>query len=62
MFPCSALVEGEFGLNGLSIGVPCLIGANGIEKIVEISLSDAEKTKLAESAESVKKTNSLLEV
>jgi malate dehydrogenase len=62
MFPCSALVEGEFGLNGLSIGVPCLIGANGIEKIVEISLSDAEKSKLAESAESVKKTNSLLEV
>lgn len=62
IFPCSALLEGEFGLSGLSIGVPCVLGANGIEKIVEISLSDAEKTKLAESAEGVKKTNGLLDV
>ncbi len=62
IFPCSALLEGEFGLNDLSIGVPCVLGANGIEKIVEISLSDAEKAKLAESAEGVKKTNLLLEV
>ena len=61
IFPCSALLEGEFGLNDLSIGVPCMLGANGIEKIVEISLSDAEKAKLAESAEGVKKTNGLLE-
>ena len=60
IFPCSALLEGEFGLNDLSIGVPCVLGANGIEKIVEISLSDAEKAKLAESAEGVKKTNELL--
>lgn len=62
IFPCSALLEGEYGLNDLSIGVPCVLGANGIEKIVEISLSDAEKAKLAESAEGVKKTNQLLEV
>ena len=62
MFPCSALVEGEYGLNDLCIGVPCVLGKNGIEKIVEVSLSDAEKAKLAESAEGVKKTNGLLEV
>ncbi|OEK08042.1 malate dehydrogenase [Flavivirga aquatica] len=62
IFPCSALLEGEFGLSDLSIGVPCILGANGIEKIVEISLSDAEKAKLAESAEGVKKTNGLLEL
>lgn len=62
MFPCSALLEGEYGLNGLSIGVPCILGKNGIEKIVEIELTDAEKAKLAESAEGVKKTNGLLEV
>tara|TARA_B100000809_G_scaffold32873_1_gene28712 strand:+ start:432 stop:1367 length:936 start_codon:yes stop_codon:yes gene_type:complete len=61
IFPCSALLEGEFGLNDLSIGVPCVLGANGIEKIVEISLSDTEKAKLIESAEGVKKTNLLLE-
>ena len=61
MFPCSALLEGEYGLEGLSIGVPCILGKNGIEKIVEVSLTDAEKAKLAESAEGVKKTNGLLD-
>ena len=62
IFPCSALLEGEFGLSDLSIGVPCVLGANGIEKIVEISLSDAEKAKLTESATGVKATNGLLEL
>ena len=62
IFPCSALLDGEFGLSDLSIGVPCVLGANGIESIVEISLTDAEKAKLAESAEGVKKTNGLLEL
>lgn len=61
MFPCSALLEGEYGLNDLSIGVPCIIGANGIEEIVSISLSDAEQEKLSQSAEGVKKTNGLLQ-
>ncbi|WP_282073912.1 malate dehydrogenase [Polaribacter atrinae] len=62
IFPCSALLEGEFGLSDLSIGVPCVLGANGIEKIVEISLTDTEKEKLAESAVGVKATNGLLEL
>jgi malate dehydrogenase len=61
MFPCSALLEGEYGLKDLSIGVPCIIGKNGIEKIVEIELSEAEMTKLHTSAEGVKKTNALLD-
>jgi len=61
IFPCSALLDGEYGLSDLSIGVPCVIGKNGIEKIVEVSLSDAEKAKLSESAEGVKKTNGLLD-
>ncbi len=60
IFPCSALLNGEFGLSDLSIGVPCVLGKNGIEKIIEISLSDAEKAKLTTSAEGVKKTNGLL--
>ncbi|MTI21767.1 malate dehydrogenase [Fulvivirga sp. RKSG066] len=60
MFPCSCLLEGEYGLNDISIGVPAIIGRNGIEKIVEIELDDAEKAKLKESAEAVKKTNGLL--
>lgn len=61
MFPCSALLEGEFGLNDISIGVPCILGKNGIEKIVEVDLTKAEKEKLETSAEGVKKTNGLLE-
>ncbi len=60
MFPCSALVDGEYGLKGLCIGVPAILGKDGLEKIVEIELSDAEKAKIKESAEGVKKTNDLL--
>ena len=61
MFPCSALLEGEYGLSDISIGVPCILGKNGIEKIVEIELDEAEMNKLHTSAEGVKKTNGLLE-
>lgn len=57
LFPCSAMLDGEYGLSDICIGVPCVLGKNGIEKIVEISLSDAEKAKLAESAEGVRNTN-----
>ena len=60
IFPCSTLLDGEYGLHDLSIGVPVVLGKNGIEKIVEIKLSDAEKAHLEESAEGVTKTNGLL--
>ena len=62
IFPCSVLLDGEYGLSDLCIGVPVVLGANGIEKIVEIKLSDSEKAHLQTSAEGVKKTNSLLDV
>ncbi len=62
MFPCSALLEGEYGLNDICIGVPVLLGKNGIEQIVEIELTDAEKDHMQESADGVKKTNGLLDV
>jgi malate dehydrogenase len=62
IFPCSVLLNGEYGLSDLCIGVPVVLGANGIEKIVEIKLSDNEKAHLQTSAEGVKKTNSLLDV
>ena len=61
MFPCSAILEGEYGLNDICIGVPCIIGKNGIEEIVSIDLSEAEATKLQSSADAVRKTNGLLE-
>jgi len=60
MFPCSALLDGEYGLKDISIGVPCIIGKNGIEKIVEIDLTDAEKAKFIESAAGVRSVNDLL--
>ena len=60
IFPCSTLLNGEYGLSDLCIGVPVVLGANGIEKIVEIELSTAEKEHLQQSAEGVKKTNGLL--
>lgn len=60
MFPCSCLLEGEFGLSDICIGVPAVIGKNGIERIVEIELDSAEKSNLEESAAAVRKTNGLL--
>lgn len=62
LFPCSTLLEGEYGLNDLCIGVPVILGRNGIENIVEIELSDAEKAHMQESAVGVQKTNGLLEL
>ncbi len=62
LFPCSTLLEGEYGLNDLCIGVPVILGRNGIEEIVTIELSAAEEAHLKESAEGVKKTNGLLEL
>ncbi len=60
MFPCSCMLEGDYGLEDICIGVPALIGANGIESIVNIALNDAEKQDLVASAEAVRKTNGLL--
>lgn len=61
IYPCSALLDGEYGLSDLCIGVPVVLGKDGIEKIVEIELSDAEKEHLAASAEAVKNNNANLE-
>ena len=62
MFPCSTFLEGEYGLNDICIGVPVILGKNGIEKIVDVPLSAAEKAHMQASAEGVKKTNALLEL
>ncbi len=62
IFPCSTYLDGEYGLSDLCIGVPVVLGRNGIEKIVDITLSDAEKAHLEESAAGVQKTNGLLEL
>ena len=60
IFPCSSYLDGEYGLNDLCIGVPVVLGKNGIEEIVEIELTGKELSALKNSAEAVKKTNNLL--
>ena len=60
IFPCSALLDGEYGLSDLCIGVPVVLGKNGIEEIIILDLEPADLNHLSESAEGVKKTNSLL--
>ena len=60
IYPCSALLEGEYGLNDICLGVPVVLGKNGIEKIVSIELSEDEKAKVAASAEGVSAVNALL--
>ena len=60
MIPCSAYLEGEYGYNDITIGVPCIIGKNGIEKIVELPLNEAETTLFAASEAAVAKTTGIL--
>lgn len=60
MFPASCLLEGEYGLEDICIGVPAIIGAKGLESIVEIELDETEKEELSNSAAAVRKVNGLL--
>jgi len=53
VLPCAALLEGEYGINGLFVGVPCKLGAAGIEKIYELKLSQSETAELNHSAAAV---------
>jgi malate dehydrogenase len=53
VLPCAVLLEGEYGINGLFVGVPVKLGSRGVEKIYEIHLNDEEKQMLAKSAAAV---------
>jgi|TARA_B110000908_G_scaffold151248_1_gene185834 malate dehydrogenase len=57
IIPCSVFLDGEYNQDDICIGVPCVIGKNGCEKIVNIDLNDDEKVKFSESAEAVRKMN-----
>jgi malate dehydrogenase len=54
ILPCAAYLEGEYGVNGLYVGVPCKLGKNGLEQIIEISLTAEERIALHKSAGAVK--------
>jgi malate dehydrogenase len=60
VLPAAAWLEGEFGLEGLFLGVPCKIGAGGLEQILEVSLTDAEREALNASAADVRETMAVL--
>ena len=60
LIPCSALLEGEYGESDICIGVPCILGKNGIEKIVELDLNEEEKELFRASAAAVRNTNAAL--
>ena len=54
VLPCAALLEGEYGIDGIFVGVPCVLGAAGLEKVLEIELNDHERAALHRSADAVR--------
>ena len=62
ILPCAAFLQGEFGIEGYYIGVPCKLGAAGLEKIIEIKLTDEEDAALKKSAEAVKELCAVIAV
>jgi malate dehydrogenase len=60
VLPCTAYLEGEYGIDGLYMGVPAKLGARGIEEIVELDLTDDERTALEASAEAVREVVGVL--
>jgi malate dehydrogenase len=61
ILPCSAWLKGEFGLRDVFCGVPCKLGRGGLQQIVEIRLTDAERAELAKSAEAVRSTQAVVD-
>ena len=62
ILPCAAWLEGEYGMSGLFLGVPCKLGRSGLEKIIEVSLTDDERAALEKSAEAVKEPMSAVKL
>ncbi|MEP6687786.1 MAG: malate dehydrogenase [Gemmatimonadales bacterium] len=61
ILPCSAWLQGEFGIKDVFCGVPCKLGRGGIERILEITLTDAERADLVKSAEAVRATQAVVD-
>ena len=60
MIPCSVMLDGEYGQSDICMGVPCIIGKNGIEAIVDVNLDEKEKALFAKSADAVRNMNDAL--
>ena len=61
ILPCSAWLQGEFGIRDVFCGVPCKLGRTGLERVVEITLTDAERAELLKSAEAVRATQAVVD-
>jgi malate dehydrogenase len=62
ILPCAAYLEGEYGINGLYVGVPCKLGAGGIEKVYEVKLTAEERAALHKSADAVRELVNVIKV
>ena len=60
ILPCAAYLEGEYGVNGLFVGVPCKLGARGLEQVIEITLAAEERIALQKSAAAVQELVDIL--
>ncbi len=60
VLPCSAYLEGEYGLRGIFLGVPCKLGRSGLERIIEVELTEEERAALQRSGEAVQRTMAVL--
>ncbi|HUE77817.1 MAG TPA: malate dehydrogenase [Longimicrobiales bacterium] len=61
ILPCAAWLEGEYGQDGIFLGVPCKLGRNGLEQIIEVELTDDERAALGKSADAVRETMAALD-
>jgi len=61
IFPCAAYCDKEYGIGGYFVGVPCMLGTNGVEKVIEVQLDPAERDMLTSSANHVKELVELAE-
>ncbi len=62
ILPCAAWLEGEYGMSGLFLGVPCKLGRNGLEKIIEVELTSKERVDLGKSADAVREPMAALKI
>ena len=60
LLPCAAYVDGQYGLDGIYVGVPAIIGKNGVERIVEIELNGEEQNMFNHSVSAVKTLNEIV--
>jgi malate dehydrogenase len=61
IFPCCVWLQGEYGLKDIFLGVPVVLGKNGVEKIIELQLNESEKALLNASAKAVKEVMNVLD-